>query len=270
MAKPKSILKNLANKTPAPTEEKQDLRKLSPGQRPAPTTGQSGPKLSLGWTDLNADEQKIVRALGKVHDDAEAGTATRAPIGAIVKAAGRDFSSLRVRNGMRRLVRASWVKGVGRGVYALTAAGIKRFAEAQQTTPQTAKKLATSKPVKAAKPAKAAKVVVKSAKTSKTKEQSVSLDRLHEEIRNEAPSIEQASEDYKAALVVKAAQFVGLSDTKIAKVTGLSRGFVIPRVKRLKAATDLSGGLAFKVNIAQGALPTSGNETQPAASAQQN
>ena len=48
------------------------------------------------------------------------------------------------------------------------------------------------------------------------------------------PDLDIDSAEFKTVVVEEVSKLVGLSDTKIAKFTGYSRGFVIPRVKKIK------------------------------------
>jgi hypothetical protein len=45
--------------------------------------------------------------------------------------------------------------------------------------------------------------------------------------------LELTEKQYKHALILLAAVYVGHSDTRISRFTGLSRGFIIPRKKKL-------------------------------------
>lgn len=190
--------------------KKIDLRKLPKAKRPEPTTGQSGPKLTLFWTQLTADEQHVVKKL------AEAGKPLRTS-----EIAGKgklsDNSNLRVRNALRRVTRAGMVKSTARGVYAATHVGVATN-DNRDVKPVT--------PIKAAKAIKAVKV--KAAKKAGNYPEN-----LIEKVV--AAGIDPASANYKSAIVVAAGFAHGFSDTKIAKATGISRGYLIPRVKALKA-----------------------------------
>lgn len=240
--------------------EKVDLRRLKKEERPAPSTGQSGPQMTLPAEKINKDERLVLKDLNdgdrtpmKIVDIADS----------IRKAKRNEFTPLRVRNALRRLVRAGLVAAKARGEYKITAKGSK-VTEGIDEVPLPAKGAkSSSKPkAKKEKAPKAEKVAAapkepKAPKSSKKKaKQSASpkaeddaddtptpvesttdfTDEVETELAQFGAKFKRGTPHYKGAIVVAAIRTAGLSDSTIAKVTGLSRGFCVPRVKRLKEA----------------------------------
>jgi hypothetical protein len=87
-----------------------------------PTTGQSGPRIALERGDLNQDEAKLVKMLlrsteqQKIADMAK-GFRGEEPV----------IAKSRVRNALRRLVRARWVKKPAVGWYAISERGAREW-----------------------------------------------------------------------------------------------------------------------------------------------
>ena len=188
-----------------------DLRTLPRAERPAPTSGQSGTPLDLAWTELNKDEQRVMRSL------LAAGDGVAVKINGLAKSA-RSLTTLKVRNALRRLVRSSLVSNVDRGLYKLTAKG-KRRLPSDETAPAGA---SLGSRTSAAKVVRAPAVAV-------------DLEDLKAKVQEQLPGVEPTDQRFSSGLIAAVASQVGLSDSKVAKAAGLSRGFVIPRVKRLKA-----------------------------------
>ena len=212
----------MAKKTDKTSSKKTtDLRKVPRAERPAPTTGQSGSKLTLAWDELNKDEQKVVRALADA-------TLSIADIAKTAK-----LKKLQVRNGLRRPVRATYVRSTDRGVYTATAYGMKMI----DTKTAPASTATSAVPSASKKTATATKKVVK-AKATTVKVgaiEVVDLENLNKWVKAAMPNESQDSPRYKSALIALAVEQLGHKDTVVAKALGMSRGFVIPRVKRLKA-----------------------------------
>jgi hypothetical protein len=158
------------------TKPTPDLRTLPKSKRPPPSTGQSAPKKTIPWADLSAFQQRVARAVREL-----------APCSAQDVATKLQVDSLQVRNALRPLVQARYVKR-GKGGYVAGVAG----------------EIA----VKYTKPAKAKTTHKAVEKTDSLKEWALA----------------RAVVDLKTC-----------SDSKLAKATTLSRGFCIPRLKRVKA-----------------------------------
>lgn len=201
-----------------------DRRTLLLKDRDKPTTGQSGELLDFAYADMNDDERAIVEAL------TEMGGASKIKIIAEEAGFGRkkDVAHLRVRNGVRRLVCGQWIENVERGTYRLTAQGRRRSRSAEGSHP-------AEKPAKKVKAPKAnghdkngfAAAVIKLGISAKD------------------------GDVFKVAQVVLAAKDFGLSsDSKVAKAVGVSRGYVIPRLKRLKkVAAELAAERLTKTAV---------------------
>lgn len=205
-----------------------DLRTLPKEERPKPTTGQSGDEIDLSFGDMNADEQQVVSVLSesdgpmKILDiGTEAGF-------------GRDKAKahLRVRNALRRPVCGNWVQKVDRGTYKLTAAGRRRDKTGAPTARAKPKASAEKKAPRKTKTPKAAKAK----KAVPTNGNGKSTSPASPYALKAAEVLGQSADDevFKIAQIALATIDCGYSDTKIAKATHLSRGFIIPRVRKLK------------------------------------
>jgi DNA-binding PadR family transcriptional regulator len=243
--------------------EKVDLRKLPREKRPEPTSGQHGKPIDIDYDRLNVHEQRTVRALEA------AGNAMSIPeiAKACSKLVHKPVTTLQVRNAMRRLVRGSWVDSKSRGVYRLTSRGRAKFTSAKDGKPSAAKAKEDDskdgpKAPKKERAAKAAKAEV-----------------LSPAYAGKVPSkYEKGTNEYKSAMIIEALKDIGaFSDSKVAKLTGLTRGFVIPRVKRLRTVgTTGLFGTAFDelVVISEGKKPcmdpeiVNGETDQPATPAE--
>lgn len=231
----------MAKKTNDSNTPKVDLRRVPQAERPAPTTGQHGSKLTLKWHDLNAGEQKIATALVALEPK------TAVDVEGIAKAAFRNGGSegkLKVRNGLRRLVRAGWVVKTDRATYRATADGRTRQAKGlSEPPPDKSTKAKTKKPkakdTKDTKAAAEAKTPFTTRKPKTSQKKAPAVENHYADYEAEAKTVYPNAEgdELKTAVVCAAARKVGLSDTKIARETGITRGFIIPRVKRLKAAS---------------------------------
>jgi hypothetical protein len=176
-----------------------------------------------------------------------------------------DNPNLRVRNALRRPVRGGWIESVERGTYKLTASGRRRAKDVgdKPSAPADARgarvdvEPGTKAVTAAAAPKKAAAKANGHAKgngkstTSKYPSQYVSA------VTDVDPEL--SGEAFKVGILIAAANKVGLSDSKISKETTLSRGFVIPRVKKLKEnkvdvgkALASSAALSAAIDMAQG------------------
>jgi hypothetical protein len=258
-------------KTETKEVKKVDLRKLKKDERPAPSTGQSGPSISLPAEKINKDERLVLKELGG-EDREPLKIVTLAD--SIRKAKRNEFTPLRTRNALRRLVRGGLVTQKERGTYKITAKGSKvaevidevplpaKGSKATKAAKGTSKKTKEPK-LKAAKVSKAqasADVAPKKAKKAKGKKLGASPktaedtdeaplkvestiafnDEVETELAQFGGTYKRTDPHYKGAILVAAIRTAGVSDTKIAKATGLSRGFCMPRVKRLKAAGVIS------------------------------
>lgn len=283
---------------------KTDLRRLKKDERPAPTTGQSGPEMALPAEKLNKDERLVLAQLDTV-DRAPAKIVELAE--AIRKAKRNEFTTLRTRNALRRLVRGGLVTAKERGEYKITAKGTKTSIAAadlplpakgtKATTKTKADKGAKAKSTKtkapkAAKITKATPAAEAKAAAPKKKSRGKKItaspespedqddtppvkpesttdfsDEVETELAQFGGAFKRSDPHYKGAILVAAIRTAGISDTKIAKVTGLSRGFCMPRVKRLKTAGILSAPgtdeeFANAVAIAEGLNGASSSAAQ--------
>lgn len=255
----------MAKKKTENAEKKVDLRRLKKDERPAPTTGQSGPEMHLPAEKINKDERQVLQQL----DVPDRGSAMIVQIADAIKKAKRNsFTTLQTRNALRRLVRGGLVSNKDRGEYKITAKGSK-VASVLDSVPLPAKGAKSAKPKatatkKAKKEPKAAKMTkgvdtAPKGKKARGKKLGVSpetddldeappkhesttsfSDEVETELAQFGGDFKRTDPHYKGAILVAAIRTAGVSDTKIAKVTGLSRGFCMPRVKRLKAAGVLS------------------------------
>lgn len=85
----------------------------------SPTSGQSGPPLTLVKEKLNSKETKVVASL---QDDANPVAINGLAAACFSNQSAKTANSW-VRNSLRRLVRGKWVEKVGKGTYRLTEAG---------------------------------------------------------------------------------------------------------------------------------------------------
>lgn len=125
-AKKKTAKKPAAAKKPAVAKKVAAAVEPKPKKEPkarkprseTPTSGQSGPRLSLEKKSLNGKEEKLVASL--------AADANPVPINALAAQCFPEEGSKGnswVRNSLRRLVRGNWVEKVGAGTYRLTDEG---------------------------------------------------------------------------------------------------------------------------------------------------
>jgi hypothetical protein len=215
-----------------------DLRTLPKDERPKPTTGQSGTPIDLEWSAMNGDEQLVAQKLYE-------GTGAQTIGDLAAKGFGKENPKLRVRNSMRRLVRGGWVEWAGRGKYKLTATGRRRY-ERSDDKP-AAKSGGKVVSIDSARKAKAEK-----ANGNGHAKAGSGADKYAKIVREKIAK--PTDEVLKTGMIVLAAKDHGLKDSKVSAATGLSRGFVIKRVKRLKAAgIDLaSAKLGDAIDIANG------------------
>ena len=186
--------------------------------------GQGGPAIELAHEKMNADEKTLVETLFR-----GPGEASIADLSAKL-----GDSTLRVRNALRRLVRGDWLTHVDpeekRGVYKLSTAGKRRANKVFEMTP--------AKP-----PAQRTKI-----------DAGATTDVAEAKARARAMLPELPDKDVDTAVLILAIRDLGsASDTQLHKATGLSRGFVIGRLKRLKAA---------QVDVPAAPVPMEGSDFQ--------
>ncbi len=207
------------------------MTKTKTKTKTAPTSiykaGQSAAPFVLPWDKLNPNMRAILKGVLRLDQFSIAQMATYV-----------GDEKLPVRNALRALVPGGYLAKVGQGLYAWQPSGLARAQEAYgaKTQPPQAETGQIQYPPDTGTSGRSPKDVAKAL----------------------CPELEGA--DLKTAMAVVAAFKVGLSDSKIAKETDLSRGFLIPRVKRLKVSPRWSAGnalgadeLRVLVAIAQGA-----------------
>src|SRR5579859_2127106 len=173
------------------------------------SSGQSGPPLALMVDDLNKDELRICEAVWEAGrelsiDQLARGVFKLKPTAAKAKS--------RVRNGVRRPVRASLLaRGSRRGKYAPGSRAPAAYASKTKAPPPSNEASPTS-PI-----------------TFQQIEQRV------RDLEGQVPtdSIPRTENAQKLALVLAATEALGPRDSMIARVTGISRGSVIRRLKLL-------------------------------------
>lgn len=249
-------------------ESKQDRRKLPAAERGKPTTGQSGEPLKLGFLDLNPIEQKIVTFLKSNSNEADI-----ASIGS-----GAKLNKLQVRNGLRRPVRAGFIKKTNRGAYRLMSQGISAIQNkiSLKVTKQAKRAktvvAAATKAVKTSKntAAKVARQPGKSTAAGTVLSAKESIKALTERVEKLCATSHD-TDTFKAAMVVQAAiENPEAKDTTIAKITGLKRGFVETRLKRIGSVRATNNFTTMLALAAPGAIPPkvsngAGKAVQPSA-----
>lgn len=236
---------------------KKTKKKTKKAEKPKYEQGQSGPPLDLPFEKMNQDEQDIVRGLYH-HED----KATNAQLQGCISRAKRR-TNLVVRNALRRLVRGNWVDVKDRGVYALTTKGKNRAATLAKdkslgegpavldadAAPRKRSKRAAKAP-KAAKTSSSRRAAEpkqpKAAKSAKVKLNGALDEYSAERVAKNLLDVQNlvlAGKSLDTARIIEASSNpnIGMSDSAIAKATGLSRGFVIPRVKRLRDLVERFG-----------------------------
>jgi hypothetical protein len=190
-----------------------------------PTSGQSGPPLTLTLDELNADERAIWRVLDSevyktIKQIREDGFKNKPTI---------EKADSRVRNGLRRLIRSRGAEkhAAERGSYR-RGEGITANRGEATVTPRAADR---SPPPTKERAQAGASPLASGGVTLADIEQRVK--ELRTQVRTESAPTDEHSQNL--AVILAAAELLGPSDTAIAKVTKFSRGYVLRRIKKVKA-----------------------------------
>lgn len=121
-----------ANGKGAKGAKKGATKKADSAPKEKPTTGQSGPRVDLGFTDLNKKESAVLLAINGKGEGPRSEITISEVCGKVFR--GADTTAQRnswVRNSLRRLVTSEFVEKLSRGTYRVTDKGRKRIGRAE-------------------------------------------------------------------------------------------------------------------------------------------